>query len=297
LIRDRFEYALFACIGGFVRLLPLRFAQRLATFLAFISYFVFGVRKQVTLENLRNAFPEKSEKEIRTIAFGAYKSYATALIEFLWFPRLNVERILRMVKQFHLERVMQALGKGKGLILVSGHFGNWELIAAATGLTVKHSLLIIVQKQSNKFVDATVNKYRCLFGNGVVTMEQAVREIFARLRSKGMVAMLADQSAGSGDPFVDFFGRPAATHKGPAIFSLKTGAPIVMGFLVRQPDHSYHLYWETVDSDDLTEYNEENVLELTRRHVAMLERYIRQYPDQWLWMHRRWKHTPPKALS
>jgi KDO2-lipid IV(A) lauroyltransferase len=107
-----------------------------------------------------------------------------------------------------------------------------------------------------------------------------------------MVLMLGDQSASRESLFIDFFGRPAATHRGPALFALKTGAPMVMGLLLRQSDGRYAAEFEEIPHDDLHGASERNVAELTRRHTAVLERYIRLYPDHWLWMHKRWKHTP-----
>ena len=106
-----------------------------------------------------------------------------------------------------------------------------------------------------------------------------------------MVLMLGDQSGSKASLYVDFFGRPAATHQGPAAFSLKTGTPIVMVFLIRQKDGTSEAVFEEVDRTGLEAYTEENIIELTRRHTAILERYIRQHPDHWLWMHKRWKHT------
>ncbi len=181
--------------------------------------------------------------------------------------------------------------RGKGIVYMSGHFGNWELTALATAHFTGYPVTIIVQNQRNRLVNKVINQYRCIWGNSVVTMESSVREVLRQLSQGKTVAMLADQSAPMEGLFVPYFGRPAATHQGPAIFSLRTGAPIVMGLLIRKENGKYELIFEEVRTDDLKEYNDENVAELTRRHVALLEKYVRMYPDQWLWMHRRWKHV------
>jgi len=122
-------------------------------------------------------------------------------------------------------------------------------------------------------------------------MEFAVREVMRTLQKGDFVGMAADQSAARESITVNFFGRLVPTFAGPAVFSLKTGAPILMGLATRQGDWTYSLRFTEVPCDDLKEYSEDAVAELTRRHVAMAESMIRIHPEQWLWMHRRWKHA------
>jgi KDO2-lipid IV(A) lauroyltransferase len=150
-----------------------------------------------------------------------------------------------------------------------------------------------VQRQRNRFVDAFMNKNRMLFGNKVVEMERAPREIIATLRNNGVVAILADQSGPQEGLFVNFFGRPASTHRGPAVFSVRTGAPIIMAFIIRGADGFYRVEFEEVDTRNVSGTDDEKVEQITARHVAMLEKYASRYPDHWLWMHKRWKHSPP----
>ena len=177
------------------------------------------------------------------------------------------------------------------MVMLSGHFGNWELIAFAVAHQSGLPFTIIVQTQSNRAVDRVINRHRCLLGNRVVPMGISVRETIRTLRSGGIVAIAPDQSGPEEGVFVDFFGRNVATHQGPAAFSLRTGAPMQMGFIIRVDDGRYKVVLEEISTEPLTGDSDENILELTRRHTALLERYIRLYPDHWLWMHRRWKHT------
>ena len=285
------EYFLFVVFGTVVRLFPLRLAQRLGKTLSTLAYHAISVRRAVALENLREAFPEKSEPEIQAIAKGAFRSFAVAMVELLWFPRLTRERIDKLVRFKNLDLLVDAHKLGRGLIMMSGHFGNWELVALSGALQSNIPFTMIVKTQHNLLIDNVVNRYRSLHGNRPVPMGMSVRDIFNALREKRVVAMAADQSGPMEGLFVDFFGRPTATHQGPALFSLKTGAPVQMGFLVRQKDGTYEGILEEVPTEDLTEATEANIAELTRRHVKLLEKYVRMYPDQWLWMHRRWKHS------
>jgi len=285
------EYFLFVLLGTIVRLFPLRLAQRIGETLGTLMYHVISVRRVVALENLRRAFPEKSEREVQVIAKGAFRNFAIAMVELLWFPRLTRERIEKLVRFKNLDLMMDAHKKGKGVIMMSGHFGNWELIALSAALQSNLPLTIIVKTQHNRLIDGLLNRYRCLHGNRTVPMGMSVREIFSALQEKRVVAMVADQSGPREGLFVDFFGRPTATHQGPALFSLKTGAPVQMGFLVRQMDGTYEGVFEEVSKEELSEVTEANIAELTRRHTKLLEKYVRMYPDHWLWMHRRWKHS------
>ena len=288
---DRLEYILFSIFAFLVRLMPLRVIQAFGRFLGSFGYVIARRRRRIAIDNLTHAFPEKSEKEIKRIALGAFQNYVISITEFLWFPRLTPQLLRRFVRILNIDVFGEAYRKGKGVVLMSAHIGNWELIALSGAYFSGYPVTIIVQTQRNRLVDRVINRYRCMWGNSVVSMESSVREVLRRLSDGQGVAMLADQSAPMEGLYVTYFGRPAATHQGPAIFSLRTGAPIVMGFLIRQHDNRYNCIYEEVRTDDLVGYSEENVAELTRRHVALLEKYVRMYPDQWLWMHRRWKHV------
>jgi KDO2-lipid IV(A) lauroyltransferase len=181
--------------------------------------------------------------------------------------------------------------RGKGVILLSGHFGNWELLAYSAGLFSGLPALIIVKPQKNKVADDLLNSYRMQRGNSVISMYNAAFTIFKQLKKGGVVALLADQSATKDkDIYIDFFGIPAATYESPAELALKLDVPIVMGFAVRQSDGTYSVDLQEIKHDDL-EHNKEGIEELTRRHVSALENAIRANPNHWAWQHRKWKHT------
>lgn len=289
-IQHLVEYAFFLVLGWFVRLWPLETVQRMGAALS-ERIFGLGFRKHVTLNNLRSAYPEKTSSELETLARASYRSIGTALFEFLWFPCFSSERIQQVSRIENPDVVREIHGRGKGIILSTAHFGNWELLAQGTHIALGLPVSIIVKPQSNPYVDERINLWRTQWGNKVVPMGKAVREIFRALEAGGVVGIVADQSAPKESIAVSFFGRDVPTYEGPAVFSLKTGAPIMMGFAIRQPDGTYQSHYEEIPSSDLTEYNERNVRELTRRHVEVTERFIRMYPDHWMWMHKRWKHA------
>ena len=292
-----FEYMIFE-IGGFIlRLFPLRIVQRLGAAIGEFVGVKLGYRRNVTMDNLRNAFPEYDELRLRAIMRGSFRSVGTALFEFAYFPRLNAVAVNRLVEIGNSELVKEVYARGMGIILLTAHFGNWELLAqsvpARTGIPVH----VIVKLQSNRFVDKKINGWRTMLGNIAVPMEISVRELLKALRDKKAIGMVGDQTAAKESDSVPFFGREVPTFEGPAMFSLKTRAPLLVGFAVRQPNGTYRAEFHEIPSADLAAYNPENVRELTKRHVAETEAVIRAHPEQWMWMHKRWKHVPSRVVS
>ena len=290
-MREQCEYVLFQSLKRFVLFLPLHYARRLGMLIGIAAYHLISARRHVALENLFHAFPEKSRKECEKIARRAFQNYGIAMMEFLSFPKLDDRTLRTLVHVRNPEVMIAGHAQGKGMVMLSGHFGNWELIAFAVAWMTGLPFTIIVQTQSNKSVDRVINELRCSRGNRVIPMGMSVREILKSLQSGGIIAIAPDQSGPMEGVFVDFFGRSVATHQGPATFALRMGAPMQFGFMIRQEDGSYEVILEEVPSADLVGDTKEHITELTQRHTAMLERYIRQYPDHWLWMHRRWKNT------
>ncbi|RCK76587.1 MAG: Lipid A biosynthesis lauroyl acyltransferase [Ignavibacteriae bacterium] len=295
-MKNYLEYFLVLLLINFVSLFPLNPARRIGIFLSNISYIFLFKRRKITIENLANSFPEKSIKEIKIIAKKVFQNIGITFIEFALFPKLN-KKITDLVKYRNLDLMFEKCKLGKGLIMLSGHFGNWELNAFSTGYISGYPLTIIVKTQSNKLVDKLINKHRTLLGNKVVPMQNSVREILNVLNTGGVVAMLADQSAPKESVFINFFNREVATFQGPAVFALKTKAPLLMGFIIRNEDFTYEVILEEIQTNDLDDYNEQNVKILTQRHTALLEEYIRKYPHLWMWTHRRWKNVKVKQST
>ncbi|MFI5252037.1 MAG: lysophospholipid acyltransferase family protein [Bacteroidota bacterium] len=287
----RLEYILFQLLKFIIQHLSLKSARRLGIFIGTVGYFCVPKRRNIALDNLQHAFPEKTIMERKTIAHHAFQSYAVAMIEFLWFPKISQTHLREIVSIKGLDVYRECNKRRKGVVVLSAHFGSWELDALALGLAGGVQASIVVQTQSNSYIDKIINNHRTMFGNKVVPMGVSVREIIRALQRTEVVALAADQSGPQEGPFVEFFGRMTATHQGPAIFALRMGCPILMSLAIRNPDYTYTINVEEVPSTDLCGDSEANVLELTKRHTRVLEGYIRQYPDQWLWMHRRWKHS------
>ncbi len=286
------EYALFAGIARLLQLLPLGAVRRLARIGACFAWYCVPIRKSLTLMQLRAAFPERADDEIKTIARDAYTNLVTTIFELMWTPRLDDERIHRVIRMLNPEVIEQAARRGTGVVFMSGHYGNWEWLSIGVARMMGIPFTVIVHPIHNSAVDDLVEGWRRQFGNRTVPMGVSIREVITTLRNRGAVAMLADQSGPSGSVYVRLFGRPAATYEGPATFALRIGAPIIMGYSLRRADGNYDVIVEEIPTHDLRGFTEENVRELTRRHVRALERMVKEHPSFWLWQHKRWKHTP-----
>jgi len=248
----------------------------------------------VALQNLRNAFPESNVARLESIALKSFQSVCITFLELIWLPMLSRNGVRQRVQIDNIELVNQLMNDEKGIIFLTAHFGSWELAIQAIMVHLNAPVCAIAKTQSNVLVDRAITRWREVNGLKTVPMGAGVREILRVLGQKGIVAMAADQSAAKESVAVEFFGRTVPTFQGPAVFSLKTGAPIVLGCTVRQQNGTYQMHLVHVRSDDLVGASEQNIRILTQRQVRATEEIIRKYPEQWMWMHKRWKHVPER---
>jgi KDO2-lipid IV(A) lauroyltransferase len=250
-----------------------------------------GVRAAVARDNLARAFPERSESERGRILAFHYRELGRVACE---YPRLAelarapLGRYLAAIEG--AEHLDAARAGGRGAILMTGHFGHFELVGAALG--ARHPTSFVVKPLGNPGVESLIARWRADAGIESIPIGLGVRRVFEALRENRWVAMLADQDARRRGIFVPFFGRPASTPTGPAELSLRSGAPIVMGFDLRGEDgrHTLHVVppLPRPPADD-----PDPVRTLTAAHVATLEAWVRRHPERWFWLHRRWKTSPP----
>ncbi len=287
---DKLEYILFIGFSKLFKLFGLRLSRKFAFILAFVFYYIIPIRRETVLENLKIAFPEYSQKKIKEISFQCYLNFAISLVEILYAPYMSDSDIKSAVKCNNLDFILKKYEEDHGVILLSAHFGNWEYMALSMGYQLNKSLAVVIKSQRNKYVTNWLNKMRITWGNRIVPLGISIRQIYKELKDKNIVAMVADQRGPEDGIRVDFFNRKTAAYPGPAMLSLKTKAPILYGIAIRQPDYSYVTEFVEISQDNLPEADEEKVIELSRRHMAYLEKIVREYPEQWLWMHKRWKY-------
>ena len=289
-LQETLEFLAVDAMRRVMRRLPLPWVRGIARSLATVVY-ALGFRRAVTLDNLAHAFPSMPDAARREVALGAYRNYTTTILELLWTSGKSRERLTELVDIPDRSVIDRLLARGRGLVMVSGHFGGWELLHSSVFPKLGILIAFFVQRQRNGRIDALFEELRGRFGNQTIPMGVSARQAVQVLRDGRVLAGLGDQSGPKEAAFVPFFGRPAATHRGMAAFALKMGAPMIMVAPVRRPDGGYTVLMEEVDLAGLDSASEENIVELTRRHTALLESWIRRTPDQWLWMHKRWKHT------
>lgn len=292
-ISDHLQSGILRTAGFFIRRFPIRRVQKMAASVGRFAYRRLRIRRDVALANLKLCFPEKGDAEIENILEGAYVNIATVLFEFLYFPKLTRKNLHEVVDfpEDMRRMVESALEKRRGVLMMSGHFSNWELIALTVGASFPGRMQIIVHPFHNEAVDRLAESYRRHLGNSTVPMASSVRASLSHLRSNGILALLADQSAAKESAPATFFGIDVPTFQGPSSFALRTRSGMLAGFLIRKDDGRYQVKLHDIDFDDLEDDSEENVRELTQRHVAMLEEYIRKYPSNWLWFHKKFKHV------
>ena len=289
--KHRIEYFGVRFIYSLNRLFPHRLAIFFADCLALFGFYVIRKRRSVTLDNLRNAFPEKDEKELTRIACSAYKQFSRMIFEYARFPHFSDKEITKKVTLENEHVLKESQQRGKGAIVVSGHFGNWELMAAGIA---RHGypVSLLVGEQKNRMVDDLMNNFRKEKGMGIIKMGIAARGVIKAVRDNNFVALLSDQDAGRLGTFVDFFGRKASTPGGTAAFALRTGADVIFSITLRIGKCSHKVILEKIDYNDIEEDGKAAVTELTQRYTSRLEHYVREHPDHYFWMHKRWKSKP-----
>lgn len=293
---DALTYIVLLIMSFFVRFFSRGLQVSLGKFTGRLFMLLFPSRVDIAKDNLMHAFPENSDDWIKIVTRESFENLGITLVEILAMKYLSAGEINKIAKFNNVELFRKLHNKNKGVILLSAHFGNWEIGALAGSMQLGVKYLIIVEHQANDFVNKEINKIRTRFGNRVISRYKAAREIVKTLQRGEVLALIADQSASErNDVYVDFFGRPAATFDSPAALALKFDVPIIFCLGIRQSDNSYIVDIKEIKHDDLTN-DKEGILELTRRHTKYLEDMIRKYPGHWSWMHRRWKHTPPPGM-
>lgn len=285
------QYLLIVLLGLVLRRLPQRAAVSFGAGLGLLLHKVDRKHRELAAGNMQLAFPEKNGEEIRGLVRSLYKNIGRSLVEFLFDPKFkDSARLFKTVKvegEVNLER---ALAKGRGVLVIVPHFGNWEL----GGMVYPHLFpcMAIAFPQANPFTDKLITKYRSMTGLRVICTGDTIKDILRTLKRNEGVGLLADQHADLDGVFVDLFGRPARSKKGPVVLALKTGAPLLMTFMIRQKDGTHTMVIEPEIEMTLTGELETEVRVNTQKWVKRLEDYIRLYPDQWLWVHNRWKSKP-----
>ncbi len=257
-----------------------------------MGYRPFGIRRHVAERQIAAAFPEKSPDDVQRLARSSFEHLGRSTIETALLPSLGERGVLELVEQVDgWEHMQSAVTAGAGVVIVAGHHGNWELLGAwlaARGVPID----VIVRGMSNKLFDAYLNETRRKLGMTVVHDSEAVKRTPRSLRAGRAVAFVADQGVlGLASTFVTFFGRPAKTPRGAAVFALRFKAPVLFVDALRLPSGKYRIIIEPIAAET-TGDREKDVDAIVTRFTEVLEGWVRQVPEQYFWQHRRWRRQP-----
>ena len=292
-MRQKLEYLPLWLLVRAIGLLPRPVARAVGISLARAVYLLHGKLRRVGMKNLAIAFPDKDSKERARLLRGVFTGLGRQLAEFCLFPQYTRENVPGVAIYEGFENFENARGRGKGVLVLTGHFGGWEVGSFAHSL-YGHPMKIVVRDLDNQLVDALVKRYRTLHGDETIDNREFARGLLASMRAGETVGILMDTNMTPPQGiFVPYFGVAACTASGLARMALKTGAAVVPGFTFWDAERGkYKVVFEPALSLVQTGDTEADVVANTALFNQALEKQARKHPDQWLWVHRRWKTRP-----
>jgi len=297
-MRYRLEYALAWLLIRGISILPRPVARAAGIGLGQLVYLLHGKLRRVGMRNLQLAFPEKSAHERRRILRGEFTSLGRQLAEVCLFPSYTLENVTKIVVYDGFENFERAEARGKGVIYLTAHLGGWELSAFSHSIQ-GHPLHVVLRGMDNPFLDRFITHLRTMHGNRAVDKDNFVRGLLSAMKAGETVGILMDTNMTPPQGvFVDFFGIPACTASGLARIALRTDAAVVPGFTIWDRElRKYRLRFDPALALIRTGDEEADIVANTALFTKVIEEYVRRYPDQWLWVHRRWKTRPAGEKS
>lgn len=294
--RHRAELLLFRVAAGGLTFLPPAAARLAGRAAARAAFSLLSSRRRILVDNLAAAYPDDPAERIASIAAASIDGFASALVDFLATNRMTRDELLSRVSVAGEEHLRAARTRGKGVFLLSAHFGSWEIGALVAGL-LGEPIAPVVRPLDNPLLEEELGRLRRRFGNRPIPKKRASRELLRAMARNETVAILVDQNVLPREAvFVPFFGRPAATTPSLALLQLKTGAAVVPVFTWPEADGRYRLVFEppilAEEFGGVGVDREEQVRRATARYMAVTEAAVRKDPAAWLWVHNRWKTQP-----
>ena len=292
-MREELEYVAVWALVKLLGILPRELARAAGAFVGAAANVLLGRLRQTGLKNLETAFPEKTAAERERVLRRLYRNLGWLLGEFCQMHKYTPENTRGFLRYEGLEHYLAARERGKGVLIVTGHLGAWELSSYYHSL-MGYSMGMVIRRLDNAKVDALVNEIRCLHGNKVLHKDDFARGLLGAMRRGETVGILMDTNMTPPQGvFVPFFGREACTASGLARVARKTGAAVLPGFMLwEETEQKYVLRFGEEIPVVVTEDDEADAVANTARFTAVIEDWVRRYPDQWLWVHRRWKTRP-----
>jgi KDO2-lipid IV(A) lauroyltransferase len=289
-----FQYVVFRALAWFFGSVSGPLLERIGRQVGLFFYYYYPRQRRTCIANLDRVFgKERGPHWVSKMAKEVYRHWGTAMAEVFWmFRRLDAGNWNKHVAVEGREHLDKALARGKGIVILAAHLGNWELAGCMLGL-LGYSIYSIARTIENPLIHRWVLARRSMHGQRILDKEGALKEMVEALKNNGLVGILADQNAGSSGIFVDFFGKKASTTRSPAALAIKYGSPIVPLYVYRKrAGPEYVLGFEPELALNVSSYVEENIHAVTQQATAKLEELIRRRPEQWVWLHNRWRTRP-----
>jgi KDO2-lipid IV(A) lauroyltransferase len=292
-MRENLEFWLVLAVARPLGRLPRGLARLAAGLLAWSVYRLHGRLRRVGERNLELALPALSPQERDRLLRGVFRHLGWQLAEFCRMTRYTAENTRGWIGVDGLDHYLAAKARGKGVLVVTGHLGAWELSSFYLSL-LGHPMSMVIRRLDNRRLDTFVNRIRCLHGNRVLPKNDFARGLLTAMRRGETVGILMDTNMTPPQGvFAEFFGRPACTASGLARVAFKTGAAVLPGFMLWEPaEGRYVLHFGPELVFARSQDAEADILAATQQCTSAIEAWIRRYPDQWLWIHRRWKTRP-----
>lgn len=280
-------FVLFFIIG---RLMPRRMLLFTGRQLGKLAYALFPSEKRKTIIHLSQAFPEKSTEEISAISRKVFINIGMNFAELIWLPRMKPRHMDKIVEFENIGLLHRLKKSGKPVLIITGHIGNWELLAAAAAHKGFPSA-VIARKQNNSWLNEKIIKLRNKWNVETILRDEpgSSKRILNVLKNGGFLATLMDQDTKIDSVFVDFFGRKAYTPSGPAAISLRSGCEVVIAYIHRNSSLKHKVKFKYVEPIARSGLKDIDVVNRTHQFTYLLEEAIKEHPDQWVWMHKRWK--------
>ncbi len=299
-VKKEIKERLYCCLIALVRFGALRLSRktsvRIGSVIGFLAYRIGRKERERAIANLRECFPDRTAGELMRIARSSFRNLGVSIVEILRFPLLSREEVNEFVSWEGREHLDTALRQGRGVVLATGHIGNWELFGASLALN-GYPITVVARELRSRRYNEILCGLRRQVGMQIIFRGESMYRGLRHLRQNGILAILADVDTKVPGGFVDFFGRPAFTPYGPAAVALKSGAALIPMFIRRLPGYTHRIHVLRPLDPVRTGSWESDLVANTQRLTTAMEEFIREYPDQWNWFHERWKTAAPARAA
>ena len=287
-------YTLLKIISWKFQILPRKIALFFGRMLGSFFYYFIPLRKSIAIKNLEIAFPDWNSDQRKSLLHSSYRHYGMVLVDFFRLPKVKREKDKIIVHIPH--ESIELFKRSTGGIILSGHIGNWEYIGPSLGI---HNIKCagVAQIQRNSTSNQYFNELRRSENVKIIPVDSGSKMMIQAIRDGNYLGLISDQNAGRKGTEAQFFNSSVSVPKGAGAFHLKTNTPILLGFCILSKDFTYHLSFEELDVERLSDNSNEAILEINQRYSKLLEEAVREYPQQYFWFHRKWARKNYKGLS